>query len=48
MSKIFLTGATGFVGRTILKMAQKQGHQVICAVRKPTRPNEVFFDLTDD
>lgn len=48
VSKIFLTGATGFVGRAILRMAQQQGHQVICAVRKPTRPNEVFFDLTDD
>lgn len=35
--KILITGATGFVGRALVAKLLNQGHQVIAAVRNPTR-----------
>ena len=37
MAKIFLTGATGFVGLHILKELVDQNHTVTCLVRKNSR-----------
>jgi uncharacterized protein YbjT (DUF2867 family) len=37
--KILLTGATGYVGKRILPMLLKQGHQVVCCVRDKSRFN---------
>jgi uncharacterized protein YbjT (DUF2867 family) len=33
--KIFLTGATGFVGKTLLQTLLKEGHAVIVSLRRP-------------
>ncbi len=51
--RVFLTGATGFIGRHLLDALLAQGHQVICAVRRPgavTRDGvlEVAADFTRD
>lgn len=35
MSRIFLTGATGFVGANVARQLLARGHRVVCAVRKP-------------
>ena len=37
--KILLTGATGYIGKRILPVLIKNGHQVICCVRDPKRFN---------
>ena len=34
MSKILVTGATGFIGRHLIRRLVKQGQQVQCVVRK--------------
>lgn len=36
--KVYLTGATGFVGRYVLQALRAAGHQVRCLVRRPDRP----------
>lgn len=33
--RILLTGATGYVGRNLLSLLQKMGHEIICLSRKP-------------
>jgi uncharacterized protein len=38
--RIGVTGATGFVGRAVLKLAHQRGHEVIAFTRSPDRPNE--------
>ncbi len=35
--KIFLTGATGYIGKRLLPLLVSQGHQVVCGVRDPSR-----------
>ena len=35
MTKIFLTGAQGFLGRRVLEMLQERGHEVRALVRRP-------------
>ncbi len=35
--KILLTGANGYIGRRLLPVLVQQGHEVICAVRDPSR-----------
>ncbi len=37
--KILLTGATGYIGKRLLPILVKNGHQVICCVRDPNRFN---------
>lgn len=44
--KIFLTGATGFIGRHLLKALLDGGHEVVCAARKAkasARPRQSYF-----
>ncbi|WP_397546393.1 SDR family oxidoreductase [Rhodothermus marinus] len=36
--KVYLTGATGFVGRYVLQALRAAGHEVRCLVRRPDRP----------
>jgi uncharacterized protein YbjT (DUF2867 family) len=38
LSTLAITGATGFVGRTLLRLALDQGHQVRALARKPQEP----------
>lgn len=35
--KIFLTGATGFLGANVLRLLLAEGHAVVCPVRSPNR-----------
>ena len=35
--KLLLTGATGFLGANVLRVALAQGHEVVCVVRRPNR-----------
>ncbi|MSQ02297.1 MAG: NAD-dependent epimerase/dehydratase family protein [Myxococcales bacterium] len=54
MPRTFLTGATGFVGANVARHLLAQGHEVVCAVRKPNRCTEglpvelVSPSLTDE
>lgn len=41
MSKILLTGATGFVGNRLLSMLEDRGHQCRAAVRRPSSTVDV-------
>ena len=43
MEKILLTGATGFVGRQILKQLENKGHQVTIVV-KPDWENRISIN----
>jgi nucleoside-diphosphate-sugar epimerase len=36
--KIFITGASGFIGTELLRQLQDTGHELFCLVRK-TSPN---------
>ena len=31
--KIFVTGATGFIGKNFVNLAQKKGHEVTCLIQ---------------
>jgi uncharacterized protein YbjT (DUF2867 family) len=46
--KILLTGASGFIGRTIHQALTAQGHTVIRAVRKPTQPTDITVNFEQD
>jgi len=35
--KIFITGATGFIGRNLARRLLKEGHEIICGVRSPAK-----------
>lgn len=37
--KILLTGATGYIGKRLLPLLVKQGHDIVCCVRDKTRFN---------
>ncbi len=42
--KILLTGATGYIGKRLLPVLIKEGHQVICSIRDKNRiPTEGIF-----
>lgn len=42
--KILLTGTTGYIGKRILPVLIKAGHQVVCSIRDKNRiPNEGIF-----
>ena len=42
MMKIFLTGATGFIGKAILAKVVKQGHEVYALARNLSRFNKAI------
>lgn len=54
--RVLLTGATGFIGRHLLEALVANGHQVVCATRRPARPasattpgvSEIAVDFTRD
>ncbi len=35
--RVLMTGATGFIGRTLARALLRQGHELVCAVRDPSR-----------
>jgi uncharacterized protein YbjT (DUF2867 family) len=35
--RVFMTGATGFIGRNLAQALLAQGHELVCAVRDPAR-----------
>jgi len=37
--KILLTGATGYIGKRLLPILLKEGHEVICCIRDKKRFN---------
>lgn len=41
--KILLTGATGYIGKSLLPVLLKNGHEVVCAVRDANRFDADFF-----
>jgi len=48
IQKILLTGASGFIGRTLLKFLQRDDYDVIPLVRTPHGlENEVVVDFND-
>ena len=42
--KVFITGATGFVGRNLVPRILKEGHDVVCLMRYPDQyvNNEIY------
>ncbi|KQM80211.1 NAD-dependent epimerase/dehydratase family protein [Xylophilus sp. Leaf220] len=51
MSNIFLTGATGFVGRHVAARLRADGHRVVEGIsprRKPSSPDQCTVDFTRD
>ncbi|GLV28118.1 CDP-abequose synthase [Sphingobium sp. TomTYG75] len=43
MSRIFVTGASGFVGAAVADLAAREGHQVTALVRNPSSPRAVSW-----
>ena len=41
--KVFITGAAGFVGRSLLPSLQRQMYEVVCAGRHSLSPNDVYI-----
>lgn len=53
MAAILLTGASGFIGRHLADALARDGHEVVCAVREPSRMDDrrfryVAVDFTRD
>lgn len=49
MSSVLVTGASGFVGKSLLKLLKREGYHVIPLVRSPGGlPEEIVLDFTDD
>jgi len=46
--KILVCGASGFVGSAIATRLERDGHQVIRGVRRPTKLGEIAIDYTTD
>ncbi len=47
MSHIFITGGTGFVGRHIIKLALKRGHNLTVLVRSKEKASQIFGQNKD-
>ncbi len=45
---ILICGATGFVGRHLSQHLQQAGHQIIRAIRQPTRDNDIPVNFVQD
>jgi len=45
--KVFLTGATGFVGKGILARLRQEGHSCVCLVRSRTQKNQTPHEDQD-
>jgi len=45
--KLFITGATGYIGKRLSDIAISRGHQVIAGSRKPPNAENgwIYFDL---
>ena len=52
MSKVLVTGATGFVGRLLCNRLIKKGYKVIGTIRSPEKltllPKEIEFSMVDE
>jgi len=46
--KVLVCGANGFIGSAIAMRLERDGHQVVCGVRQPTRPGEIAIDYKTD
>lgn len=43
--KILLTGANGYIGKRLLPLLIRQGHEIVCCVRDKNRfPTEGFYE----
>ena len=40
--RVFVTGATGFIGRALIPRLQRDGHDVVAWVRSPARARGVL------
>lgn len=47
MGKYFITGATGTVGREVVKSLLEQGHKVVAANRNPDKAREAFGNAVE-
>src|SRR5262245_36559150 len=45
--RVFVTGATGFIGRTLVPRLQRDGHSVIAWVRTPDRARDLLGDTVE-
>jgi uncharacterized protein YbjT (DUF2867 family) len=46
--KIFVSGASGCIGRALVPFLRARGHSVRCGRRRPQGHGDVLFDLDDD
>ena len=42
--KLFITGATGFIGRYLLDLALKENHEVVALTRSETNRNKIVHE----
>lgn len=46
--KVLITGATGFIGRSLTKKLVSMGHQVVCVSRDQEKAKSVFGDKSEE